>query len=361
MASRKDYTLARVQISSISVREPELVSVVVPAHNASPFIGELLSSLLAQTYRHFEVLIFDDGSTDNTSSVASGFTSDHRIKIFRSESNIGVNRSTSVLLPLVRGEFWAHPGADDVLESDFLSRRVALLEKHPTAVLAHGRGNYIDSQSLRIAPPYPALDLPTLMNGERALSVLLQHNVVNTPSVLIRTNATKEVMPYFETDWRYAQDWFLWLLLISKGGDLAYDQTQLHGYRIHGESLTNNPTKSVAKRIETRLVPLCGLSTGATFSEHAKKLWERWKGPLYDLYLTRACRLRLEGCVISNSLPKAASAYSRQTPHNPSLVKQCAKRGFALMHTLALEKLAKHHQRFPVSGLASIDDPIFRS
>jgi hypothetical protein len=226
--------------------------------------------------------------------------------------------------------------------------------------MVHGAASYIDSSGSTVAPPYPALEIPAIMNGERALSVLLQHNIISTPSVLIRSEATRRITSHFETDWRYAQDWFLWLLLISTGGDLLYDKTRLHRYRIHSESLTNNPSKSVNKRIETRLVPLCGLGTCATFSVHADKLWEAWRGSLYDLYLMRACRLRLAGTRADTSLLKAASAYSGLTTNKVSLSRELVLRGLGLWRTLASEKLAKKHQKFHVSGLAAINDPLFK-
>ncbi len=346
--------------SSVSINEPPLVSVVVPAHNAEPFVGELLLSLLSQSYPHFEVLVFDDGSTDATSRIVSQHSSDKRIRLYGSRDNIGVNKATSNLLSQVRGDYWAHPGADDLLESDFIARRVELLKRYPKSVMVHGAGRYIDNHGNTISSPYPALEIPNTLSSERALSVLLQHNVVNTPSVLIRTDATIKVIRYFETGWLYAQDWFLWLLLVSTGGDLLYDKTRLHRYRIHGGSLTNDPSKSANKRIETRLVPLCGLGTCATFSVQAAKLWEEWRDSLYDLFLVRACRLRLDGTRASASLLQAASAYSGQKTNKVSLSRELVLRGFGLWRTVASEKMAKRHQRFPVSGLAGIDDPLFK-
>jgi glycosyltransferase involved in cell wall biosynthesis len=348
-----------VPSNSVNTNEPPLVSVVVPAHNAEPFIGELLLSLLTQSYPHFEVLVFDDGSTDATASIVSQYASDRRIRLYGSKENIGVNKATSNLLSQIRGGYWAHPGADDVLESDFIARRIELLERYPKAVMVHGAGHYIDNHGDTVFSPYPALEIPDTLSNERALSVLLQHNIVNTPSVLIRTDATRKIIPYFETNWRYAQDWYLWMLLISTGGDLLYDNKKLHRYRIHGGSLTNDPSKSVNKRIETRLVPLCGLGTCATFSAQAAKLWEKWRDSLYNLYLMRACRLRLAGTRPDASLLQAASAYSGQTTNKASLSRELVLRGFGLWRTLASEKLAKRHQRFPVSGLAEIDDPLF--
>jgi glycosyltransferase involved in cell wall biosynthesis len=360
MASRRDSTSASVSHSYTSIEEPALVSVVVPAHNAEPFIGELLSSVLAQSYRHIEVLVLDDGSTDATSHVVAQHACDARLKHSRSETNIGVNKATSRLLNEVRGDYWAYPGADDILDDDFLACRVALMQRHPSAVISHGTAHYIDSGGHELAVSYPSLDLPLLMSGEKALRVLLQHNIINTPSVLIRNDATKKIAQHFETDWRYAQDWFLWFLLVSTGGDVVYDATPRHSYRIHGDSLTNDPAKGANKRIETRLVPLCALSACASYSHPALKLWERWRGALYDLYLSRVCRMLASGLRSAETLRRAASAYAGRPVHRPSLRHELLARSPFLWRSLVSERIAKRRQAFPVSGLAAIDDPLFR-
>ncbi len=360
MASRRGSTSASVSHSHTSIEEPPLVSVVVPAHNAEPFIGELLSSVLAQSYRYLEVLVLDDGSTDATSRVVTRYAEDARVRQSRSETNIGVNKATSRLLQQVRGDYWAHPGADDVLEKDFIAKRVALMERSPNAFMAHGAASYIDSNNRTIEAPYPSLEIPPTMSGERALSVLLQHNIISTPSVLIRSKATETIVKHFDTDWRYAQDWFLWLLLAATGGELLYDDAKLHRYRIHGGSLTNDPAKSATKRLEIRLVPLCALAVCASYSVSAGNLWQRWRGSLYDLYLTRACRLLLSGSPLGKTLSKAASAHAGRDIPNEFLLRELLRRCFRLWKTLLAEQEAKKGHKFPVAGLAAINDPMFR-
>lgn len=353
-------SVVKAAIGSVSISEPALVSVVIPAHNAAPFVGELLRSLCAQSYPHFEALIFDDGSTDQTSHVVSRFTEDKRFRLSGSRDNIGVNRATSGLLSQIRGDYWAHPGADDLLDDDFLACRVALMQKHPGAVISHGPAHYINSGGHELAAPYPSMDLPLLMSGEKALRVLLQHNIINTPSVLIRTDVTRQITQHFETDWRYAQDWFLWFLLVSTGSDVLYDATPRHSYRIHGGSLTNDPAKGANKQIETRLVPLCALSACASYSDPALKLWERWRGVLYDLYLARVCRMLASNLRSVETLRRAASAYAGRPVHSPSLRHELIARSPFLWRSLVSERIAKWRQAFPVSGLAAVDDPLFR-
>ena len=119
--------------------------------------------------------------------------------------------------------------------------------------------------------------LPTQLSSSRWLRVLLQHNVINTPSIMVRMEATRHVLPLLQTHWKYAQDWLLWILLAADGQDLLWDPEPLHQYRIHGESLSSVPDKAALRRAEIRLVPLCALSAASGFSAEAAALWKDWR------------------------------------------------------------------------------------
>lgn len=90
-----------------------LISVIMPAYNAESYINDAIQSILDQTYSHFELLICDDGSKDNTVQVISSFQ-DNRIKFFKNEKNLGNLKTTNFLLSKCRGEYIAIQDADDI-------------------------------------------------------------------------------------------------------------------------------------------------------------------------------------------------------------------------------------------------------
>jgi glycosyltransferase involved in cell wall biosynthesis len=90
-----------------------LVSVVVAAHNAATTLGYALDSLLAQTYAALEILVADDGSTDETAEVMKRYAREPRVRLFRSESNQGAYNVRNQLVAQARGEFLAFHDADD--------------------------------------------------------------------------------------------------------------------------------------------------------------------------------------------------------------------------------------------------------
>ena len=211
-----------------------LVSILVPAYNAAPFLGELCDSIQAQTHPNFEALILDDGSSDGTSEVLTPFRKDSRFKIIRWTPNRGVNAATSALLSRMKGEYWCHPDADDVLHPNFVAQRLNLLESHPEAAMVHGPAEYINAAGGPAKVDFPYLELPASMSGAHALSVLLQHNVIRTSSILVRSNITRLILPYFHCDWKYAEDWHLWLLHAATKYDFLWDRqipAQISGSR----------------------------------------------------------------------------------------------------------------------------------
>src|ERR1017187_2839839 len=110
-----------------------LVSIQVPAYNAARFLAGLCQSIQAQTYPHYEVLIGDDGSTDNTSSVMAPFLQDSRFQVLRWQPNRGLAAGMAVLYAAVKGEYWCASGADDLFLPTFLEKRLEVMEANPRA------------------------------------------------------------------------------------------------------------------------------------------------------------------------------------------------------------------------------------
>ena len=90
----------------------KLVSVIMPAYNASDFIKESILSILNQTYPHFELLICDDGSSDNTIEIINSFK-DNRIQLFKNSRNLGNLKTTNFLFSKCKGDFITIQDADD--------------------------------------------------------------------------------------------------------------------------------------------------------------------------------------------------------------------------------------------------------
>lgn len=345
-----------------------LVSVVVPAYNAAPYLRELCLSLQAQTYQNFEVLIGDDGSTDNSAEVVAPFLGDARFRFWRWERNRGVNSGTVALLAEAKGKYWAYPGADDVLEAFFLEHRVALMERDRQVGVIHGQPSIIDQAGAPKefdprqfpAPKRKGCEPVSILPAREALRILLQHNWVITPSVVVRMSVTKTVLPHMMTPWCYAQDWAYWLLHAAAGFDFAYDCRPLVRYRVHAASLTNDPAKQALRQAEIRLIPLCTLSQAAQFSAEARELWSRWGKALYALWLRRALVLSRSGCLKDDWVLAGDRAYHGTRSSRSNLWAELIRHGFSVLRFSWQEKRLRENQSIRVSGLSLIDHPAFR-
>jgi glycosyltransferase involved in cell wall biosynthesis len=100
-----------------------LVTVTIPMYNNARFIRQTIESILSQTYEHFELLIYDDSSTDESWDIAMSF-SDPRIRLFKNERNLGPEGNWNRAVSMVRGEYVKLVCGDDILYPDCLEKQV---------------------------------------------------------------------------------------------------------------------------------------------------------------------------------------------------------------------------------------------
>ena len=123
-------------------RKPK-VSVCIPSYNLADVVEETVRSVLGQTFTDFELLIEDDGSTDESVKVLAGIE-DPRITLVAKEKNEGQNCTTNNLVSRASGEYVALLAADDVWHPEKLAKQVAYLDSHPECGIVFGYPDFID-------------------------------------------------------------------------------------------------------------------------------------------------------------------------------------------------------------------------
>lgn len=176
------------------------VTVLLSVHNGEAYLREAVDSVLAQTYRDFELLVVDDGSSDATPEVLASFT-DPRIRVVHQE-NQGLAAALNRGLDLARGRYVARMDADDVCLPQRLERQVATLEARPDVDVL---GAWVRTFGERGGEVwrFPA-------DPEALRSRLLFHNVLVHPSVLLRRASLEREGLRYDPAFRYAQDYELW-------------------------------------------------------------------------------------------------------------------------------------------------------
>lgn len=115
----------------------------MPAFNRERYLRSAMESVLCQTFEDFELLIIDDGSTDQTVAIVESFE-DPRIRLMRNETNLGIPRTRNLGIDNARGELLAWMDSDDVAYPQRLERQVAFLDAHPECALVGAWARWID-------------------------------------------------------------------------------------------------------------------------------------------------------------------------------------------------------------------------
>ncbi len=222
-----------------------LVSVTMPVYNAERYVAEAIESILGQTFGDFELIIINDGSTDDSKAVLDGLVMrDPRIRL-TSRPNRGISATRNELLSLARGEFVAVLDADDIAMPDRLERQVQFLQTHPECVAVGSRALVIDPDGDSLCEWFPEQSHEEIdalnLSGMRGSAIC--HS-----SVMIRKDSILEVGGYRE-QYSTAEDLDLWLRLAERGR-LANLPEALVKYRTHVGSVchTQNHRQQEAAR-----------------------------------------------------------------------------------------------------------------
>lgn len=111
----------------------KLVSIIMGIYNCSDTLNEAIDSILDQTYTNWELIMYDDGSNDNTYEIAKKYEQQYtpKIRVYRNKQNLGLNKTLNNCLKKVKGEYVARMDGDDICVSDRLEKEARFLDEHP--------------------------------------------------------------------------------------------------------------------------------------------------------------------------------------------------------------------------------------
>jgi len=129
-----------MKISEISPEYRDMVSIIMPVYNKEKYLEDAIKSVLGQSYSNFELIIVDDGSTDNSINIAKEFAKeDKRVTVIALKENQGISKARNEGLKRARGEFITQFDPDDVMVPDAIKSRLEFLNSHPEVDLVFGR------------------------------------------------------------------------------------------------------------------------------------------------------------------------------------------------------------------------------
>lgn len=179
-----------------------VVSVLMPVYNAADYLADAIESILCQTFRDFELILIDDGSTDGSLQIAGRFN-DSRLKIVRNASNLGVATALNIGISKSRGPFLARMDADDISRPERLERQLLFMRWHETIGVCGSWVRCFDDKRF-FTYRYP-------VGSECVRAYMLFANPLAHPSVMIDRQKFENHHLFYDPQYAAAQDYALWV------------------------------------------------------------------------------------------------------------------------------------------------------
>jgi glycosyltransferase involved in cell wall biosynthesis len=215
------------------------VSIIIPTYNRSNFMLECLDSIWKQTYNNYEVIIVDDGSTDNTRDILKASIQDNRI-IYFYQKNQGAARARNKGIESASGKFITFLDSDDCFLPNKLLNQIKYFEKFPDANIVHSNFYKFDQDGNNLG-----IRNTSFFSGDIYPSILLYWKMLIPIScVMIRTEIIKDVGYFDEKLGNFGEDLDL-LARISKKYPFHHINECLVGIRVHSSNLSGDNTNFI--------------------------------------------------------------------------------------------------------------------
>lgn len=213
-----------------------LVSIIMPCFNMASYISDSIKSVIAQTYPHWELLIVDDASTDDTVNIIESYAQfDARIRFAVKKQNSGIADTRNQCIQMACGQFLAFLDADDIWHPEKLEKQLKfMIEKN--VGFSYSTYDWIDEEGKTLNKFINTI-------GNLDYETYLQNTIIGCSTVMVNKTITGEVVvPKFRT----SEDTATWLDILRKG-HLAYAIDEpLVSYRIRRKSASSNKIKAAA-------------------------------------------------------------------------------------------------------------------
>ena len=202
-----------------------VISIIMPVYNGEMYISEAVQSILNQTYTNFELLIINDGSTDQTEEIINGFN-DSRIRYIKNPHNLKLIATLNKGLAMATGKYIARMDADDISLPNRLQRQYDFMEANPDVAICGTGYQTLNSEDKLRNPENHTEIMVGMLNG-----CPIAH-----PTVMLRADVLKENNYYYDEKFLHAEDYELWYR-IGQHYILANLSEILLYYRKHENSI----------------------------------------------------------------------------------------------------------------------------
>lgn len=221
----------------MAISSPE-VSVIMNCHNGERYLSLALDSLFGQSFDNFEVIFWDNASTDSSRDIARSYGSKVRLFSNNEKKNLGEARNDAI--SKVRGEYICFLDCDDLYPPERLETQIVLMRRS-NAMFSYGAVTIIDADGRKTR-------VLKMARGSSSLGKLLENYEINMQTVMIKTSAFTESGLCFNQSYRYCPDYDLFMRIVAHYGALVI-RRNLAFYRVHSASLSSTMLGLVSAEI----------------------------------------------------------------------------------------------------------------
>jgi glycosyltransferase involved in cell wall biosynthesis len=230
------------------------VSVIIPNYNHAKYLSKRIDSVLNQTFEDFEIILLDDGSTDNSKEVIERYRSEKRIShIIYNEENTGSTfKQWKKGLELAKGQLIWIAESDDYAAPSFLATLIKPFEQYPDLLISYCLSLQVDDNNHVLGEYLSMSDLDDkkwrhdyVMSSEQEFNSYLKYkNTLPNASAVLFKNG-EHLNELISEDMRYSGDWFFWQKLLQRPGKIAYTYAPLNYFRTHSHTTRSMVNASV--------------------------------------------------------------------------------------------------------------------
>lgn len=209
------------------------VSIILPVYNGGQYLSKAIDSILSQSFPGFELIIINDGSTDNSEQVITAYR-DPRIVYIVNDGNRGLIYTLNRGIEEAKGKYIARMDSDDVCLRNRLELQKKWLDENADTAVISSRVTYIDEND-KDAGKWQ-IDWDTT-SADRIKKILPKLNCIAHPSVMIRSEVLKAYR--YKEYQKNIEDYDLWLRMAADGKKIEKINISLLLYRVHSQSVTN--------------------------------------------------------------------------------------------------------------------------
>lgn len=211
------------------------VSVIIPSYNCARYLGRAIDSAREQTYKDYEIVLVDDGSTDDTKNVVMQYG---QKVTYLYQQNQGLSAARNQGISKASGELLAYLDADDMWYPEKLERQVGFLDAHPECGIVHSEMSIINEQDEVLHVRFYEETKRSVPQGYCLRQLLMRCHI--QPVTVVERRNVFDLVGGFEKQLLVAQDYLHWIMIAAEGQAVGYLAEPLGKYRWRAGSLIGN-------------------------------------------------------------------------------------------------------------------------